>query len=256
VKNVWYAAGGGWTARTLMRAGAVVLGVLLVAAVAATAFVGGFWYAHHRASQATLPVLAVAPTYALKNQLGQTVASSAFLGKVQLVTFLSPYCTSYCPLIALNLLSLEKALEAADLAERVQFVAFNVDPENTGSPQMTAFLRQFGWNPEDTRWQFLTGPSDEVRKVVSKGFFIDYERVSEAQQEAAAEAERQRGTFVPEPEVANPLAVQAKPDYDILHNDALVVVDPQGRIRQVYDEASRVPNADLLATINRLVAGG
>jgi cytochrome oxidase Cu insertion factor (SCO1/SenC/PrrC family) len=50
--------------------------------------------------------------------------------------------------------------------------------------------------------------------------------------------------------------VQAKPDYDILHNDALVVVDPQGRIRQVYDEASRVPNADLLATINRLAAGG
>jgi protein SCO1/2 len=240
-----------------MRAGVLVLAILVAAAVIATAFVGGFWYAQHRAAaRDALPVLAVAPTYVLTNQLGQTVPSSSFRGKVQIVTFLSPYCTSYCPLIAFNLMSLERALEVGGLADRVQLVAFNVDPENTGQRQMAAFLRQYGWKPEDTRWQFLTGAPDEVRKVVSKGFFIDYERVSEAQQDEEAEAERRRGTFVAEPEVANPLASQAKPDYDILHNDALVVVDPRGRIRKVYDEASRVPNAELLVTINRLAADG
>jgi hypothetical protein len=33
-------------------------------------------------------------------------------------------------------------------------------------------------------------------------------------------------------------------------------VDTAGRIREVYDEASRMPNAELLVTINRLAAGG
>jgi protein SCO1/2 len=241
---------------SVMRAGVLVLAILVAAAVIATAFVGGFWYAQHRAAaQAALPVLAAAPTYALTNQLGQTVASSSFRGKVQIVTFLSPYCTSYCPLIAFNLVSLEKALEAGGLADRVQFVAFNVDPGNTGPQKMAAFLQQYGWDPKDTRWQFLTGSPEEVRKVVTRGFFIDYQRVSEAQQEAEAEAARRSGSFVPEPEVANPLAAQARPDYDILHNDALVVVDPEGRVRRVYDEASRVPNAELLVTINSLAAG-
>jgi cytochrome oxidase Cu insertion factor (SCO1/SenC/PrrC family) len=113
-----------------MRTATLVLSIVIAAAVIATAFVGGFWYQQHRsAAHTTLPVLGNAPTYTLTNQLAQPVAASSFRGKVQLVTFLSPYCTGYCPLIALHLASLEKALEAGGLAGHVQFVAFNVDPE-------------------------------------------------------------------------------------------------------------------------------
>jgi protein SCO1 len=239
-----------------MRTGTLLLGIVVAAAVVATAFVGGYRYAQSRlAAQAALPVLGNAPTYTLTNQLGAPVTSASFHGKVQLVTFLSPYCTEYCPLIALNLASLEQALQAGGLADRVQFVAFNVDPEHTGPPAMAAFLKQYGWDPSDPHWQFLTGLPAAIRTVVTKGFFIDYEQVSEKQEDAEANAARRLGRFVPEPEVANALAAQARPDYDIVHNDALVVVDPQGRLRVVYDEASRVPNAELLATISRLAAG-
>jgi len=241
----------------MMRTGTLVLSIVIAAAVIATAFVGGLWYQQHRsAAHATLPILGNAPTYTLTNQLGQPVAASSFRGKVQLVTFLSPYCTGYCPLIALNLASLEKTLEAGGLAGHVQFVAFNVDPEHTGPQAMAAFLKQYGWDPNDTRWQFLTGSPEAIRTVVTKGFFIEYERVSEEEQEAEATIAKHEGRFVPEPEVANPLAEQAKPDYDVIHNDALVIVDPEGRMRVIYDEASRVPNAELLATIRQLAAGG
>jgi protein SCO1/2 len=240
-----------------MRTLTLVLSIVIAAAVIATAFVGGFWYAQHRtAALARLPVLGPAPSYTLTNQTGQAVASSSFLGKVQVVTFLFPYCTGYCPLIALNLASLETALKAGGLADHVQFVAFDVDPAHTGPKEMAAFLAQYGWDPKDPHWQFLTGSPEAIRNVVTKGFFIDFEQVSEAQEGAEAALARQQGRFVPEPEVANPLAEQARPDYDVVHNDALVVVDPKGRMRVVYDEASRVPNAELLATITRLAAGG
>ena len=240
-----------------MRTGTYLLSIVLAAAIIAMAFVGGYWYAQHRsAARDAIPILGNAPAYTLTNQLGKTVSSTSFRGKVQLVTFLSPYCTGYCPLIALNLASLEKALEAGGLAGQVQFVAFDVDPEHTGPSAMAAFLQQYGWDPNGPHWQFLTGSPEAIRTVVTKGFFIDYEQVSEEQQDAEAEEARRQGRYVPEPEVANPLADQAKPDYAVIHNDALVIVDPKGRLRVVYDEASRVSNAELLATISQLAAGG
>jgi protein SCO1/2 len=228
----------------------------LIAVALAAAFVGGYRLGRHRATHRdALPVLGEAPTYALVNQLGRTVSSRSFIGKVQLVTFLSPYCTSYCPLIAFNLMSLERVLEEAGLADRVQLVAFDVDPQRTGPATMAAFLAQYGWDPRDTRWQFLTGTAEQVRTVVTGGFFIDYGVETEAQQSAEERAARREGRFVPQPEVANPLAARAAPDYDVVHNDALVVVDPQGRMRVIFDQADRVSNTELMGVIRHLLGG-
>jgi protein SCO1/2 len=230
---------------------------LVAAAALAAVFAAGYWFGRHADStRETLPVLGTSPRYELVNQLGQTVSSERFLGRVQLVTFLSPYCTSYCPLIAFNLISLERVLEEAGLADRVQLVAFDVDPEHTGPATMAAFLEQYGWNPRDTRWQFLTGTPKQVRTVVTDGFFIDYSVVPEAQQAVEDKAAKREGRFVPQPEVANPLAARASPDYDVVHSDALVVVDPQGNLRVIYDQADRVSNAELMAVINDLLGTG
>lgn len=227
---------------------------LVAAAALAAVFAAGYWFGRHGATtREALPVLGSAPEYTLVNQLDQTVSSKSFLGKVQLVTFLSPYCTSYCPLIAFNLASLERVLEDAGLADRVQIVAFDLDPEHTGPATMAAFLEQYGWDPHDTRWQFLTGTPEQIRSVVTGGFFIDYSVVSEAQQAAQDEAAKRTGRFVPQPEVANPLAAQARPDYDVVHNDALVAVDPEGRIRIIYDQADRLSDTELMALINGLL---
>ena len=91
---------------------------------------------------------------------------------MQLVAFLFPYCTGFCPLIALHLVGLETALRGTGLANEVQFVAFNVDPKHTGPKQAAAFLTEYGWNPHDLRFQFLTGSPEATRRVVRGGYHV------------------------------------------------------------------------------------
>jgi protein SCO1 len=201
--------------------------------------------ARHPGPQA-LPVLGEAPQFrGLTNQLGKPVDSSRFAGKVQVVTFLFPYCTTYCPLVAAHLAGLESTLELAGLKEEVEIVAYNVDPEGSGPAQMRAFLEQYGWDPRDRHVEYLTGAPQEIRRIVTRGYHVAYQRDSG---EAGGGPE-----LNPQPEVVNPLAVQAHVAYDIVHNDALEIVDGKGRIRKVYEQADVVSNARLLRDIRALL---
>jgi protein SCO1/2 len=232
----------------------VLLGLAVVLAAAAGFFAGAY---HDRRSSAgsDLAPIRPAPQYVLTNQLGRPVSSASFDGKVQIVTFLFPYCTTYCPLIAAELVRFEDAIRGTTFADRVRIVAFNVDPQGSGPPQMRAFLRQYGWNPEDTRWQFLTGSPAEIRRVVTRGYMVGYERESLAQEARDEARERAQGTYIPQPSVENPLAAKAHVDYDVGHNDVLEIVGPDGRIEKIFDEAERVPDDQLLAVVQRLLRG-
>ncbi|HKK01333.1 MAG TPA: SCO family protein [Desulfuromonadales bacterium] len=194
-----------------------------------------------------------APDYTLTDQLGRQVSSTAFDGKVRIVAFLFPYCTGYCPLIAHNFVSLERVLKAAGLADRVQIIAFNVDPANTGPAQMRTFQEQYGWHPEDTHWQYLTGPPDEIHRIVTGAYHISYQKVSNASEEQEIEKEKEKGTYVPEPVVSNKMADKANVDYDIVHNDALAIVDTRGRIRKYFNDANRVSNDQIMDVVYRLL---
>ncbi|MEJ2080233.1 MAG: SCO family protein [Acidobacteriota bacterium] len=200
-----------------------------------------------------LPKLGSVPDYTLTDQLGRQVSSSAFDGKVRIVAFLFPYCTGYCPLIAHNFVSLERVLKAAGLADQVQIIAFDVDPENTGPTQMRTFQAQYGWNPDDTHWEFLSGSPDEIRRIVTDAYHISYQKVSNASEELEIEKEKQKGIYVPEPVVSNRMAAEANVDYDIVHNDALVMVDPQGHIRKYFDDANRVSNDQIMDVVYQLL---
>jgi len=214
---------------------------------------GAYWLGRTQgqAAGAPLPVLGQAPDYTFTNQLGQPVRSAQFSGKVQVVTFLFPYCTTVCPLIAAHLTNfMRQEVLPTDLADRVQLVAFNVDPAHTGPPEMRAFLAQYGWDPHDLHWQYLVGDPQAVRRVVTQGFLVDYRR-------ASGEADRQPlpGDIVPvQPEVENALARRAHVDYDIVHNDVIELVDPQGRIRKFYTSGDTV-GPDRLARDVRALLG-
>jgi len=204
-------------------------------------------------TQAPLPVLGQVPDYTLTNQLGQATSSTSFHGKVRVVTFLFTYCRGYCPLIAHNLLTLESVLRTAGMADRVQLVAFNVDPAETGPAQMRAFQKQYGWDPSNLHWQFLTGSPEEIRHIVTGAYYVFFKKVGD---DDGQEEARGRGTdedSVPEPVVVNKLADEAHVDYDIMHNDMLAVVDTDGRIRKMFDEADRVSDQELMDVIEQLL---
>jgi cytochrome oxidase Cu insertion factor (SCO1/SenC/PrrC family) len=196
-----------------------------------------------------LPVMGRVPEYTLTNQLGRDVSSSSFDGKVRVVSFLFTYCRGYCPLIAHNFMSIERLLRISGLDDQVQLITFNVDPENTGPAEMSAFQKQYGWDPENPHWQYLTGPPETIRKIVTDGYHVYYRKV----QEDDEETEITDTDAVPEPVVENRLADKAGVDYDIMHNDLIAIVDPQGRIRKIFGEADRVSDEQLMEVIQQLI---
>ncbi|MGH7329136.1 MAG: SCO family protein [Polyangiaceae bacterium] len=228
--------------------------VLLVAVILAAVGELGFSLSRHRSQISGMPAIRAAPQYVLVNQLGQSVNSTAFDGKVQIVAFLFPYCKEYCPLIAAELVRFNRDLQGTDLANRVQFVAFNVDPAGSGAPQLRAFMNEYGWNPRDTRWQFLTGSPQAIHHVVTDGYMVYYAKESLAQEAREEAQERAKGGHVAEPRVQNKLADKAHVDYDVVHNDILELVGPDGQIRKIYDDGEKVPEKDLFADVRTLAA--
>lgn len=235
-----------------MRKFILLLAILIVGGL--VGFAAG-WRLHPALqNKGKLPDMGGVPNYMLTDQLGRQVSSTAFDGKVRVVAFLFPYCTGYCPLIAHNFVSLERVLKAAGIADRVQLVAFNVDPANTGPAQMKTFQEQYGWNPNDTHWEYLTGPPDEIRRIVTDSYHISYQKVSNESENKEIEKEKKEGSYVPEPVVGNKMADEANVNYDIIHNDALVIVDTKGRIRKYFDDANRVSNDQIMDVVYQLLS--
>ncbi len=216
-------------------------------------FAAGMLVERARSAPPALADLGPAPRYTLTNQLGQPVASQAFAGKVQVVTFLFPYCTTYCPLIAAHLMGFERLMVLAQggLQNKVEIVSFNVAPGTVGPKEMREFLHQYGWDPRDPHWQFLTGSRAQIRKVVTGGYHVAFRRVAASDDDSDADT-----TGTPQLTVANPLAAKAKPGFDITHNDAIEIVDGKGRIRKIYDDADVVPNEQLWKDVSRLLKAG
>ncbi|MDX6246215.1 MAG: hypothetical protein QOE76_3938 [Frankiales bacterium] len=195
-----------------------------------------------------------APSWTLTDQNGKTVSSSDFAGKVQVVAYLFPYCTTFCPAETHVLSALEADLKDAGLAgKRVQLVAFNVDPENTGPTEMRAFLQEYGVSPTDPSWSYLTGTADQVRHVVNDGYHVYYQKISLADEAKQVLKEKQLGTYTPATVVPNSLTAAAKPSYDIVHNQQIDVVAPDGRVASIFSEGSQVSETDLYQAVQHAI---
>ncbi|MDX6227899.1 MAG: hypothetical protein QOI76_1289 [Frankiales bacterium] len=195
-----------------------------------------------------------APSWTLTDQNGKTVSSADFAGKVQVVAYLFPYCTTFCPAETHVLSALEADLKDAGLAgKRVQLVAFNVDPENTGPSEMRGFLQEYGVSPADPSWSYLTGTPTQIKQVVNDGYHVFYERISLADEAKQVAKEKQRGTYTPAAVVPNSLQAAAKPTYDIVHNQQINVVAPDGRIAAVFSEGSVVSETDLYQAVQHAI---
>lgn len=226
----------------------------LVLLLAAT----GWWAVRRVPSQdktqaRPLPVMGLAPDYALMNQWAEPVNAHEFAGRVQIVSFLFPYCTNYCPLIAAKLTKIAGRIQDAHLQNSVRIVSFNVDPEHTGPVQMRAFMRQYGWNPRDLMWQFLTGKPDAMRRVIAEGFHVYYRTISLATEAANRSRALRASDYVPEPTMHNALAKQAKPDYDVVHNDVIVIVGQHGHLRRYFMNGSQVSTREIMVTLRQLL---
>jgi cytochrome oxidase Cu insertion factor (SCO1/SenC/PrrC family) len=112
-----------------------------------------------------------APPFTLTDQRGQQVSMSALRGKLVLLTFLDPVCTSDCPLIA-NQLAIANS-QLGPLAQQVEIVAIDTNPTFHLVTDVKAFSDSHGLGGL-SNWHFLCGPPDRLQDVLSAyGISVD-----------------------------------------------------------------------------------
>jgi cytochrome oxidase Cu insertion factor (SCO1/SenC/PrrC family) len=103
-----------------------------------------------------------APGFILTDQHGRTVSLASLRGKVVLLTFLDPVCTSDCPLEAQEFRQAGQLLGAAD--QQVELVAIVANPVNYQVGYTQAFDRQEGLT-DVPNWLYLTGNLAQLQAV-------------------------------------------------------------------------------------------
>jgi cytochrome oxidase Cu insertion factor (SCO1/SenC/PrrC family) len=103
---------------------------------------------------------AVAPGFTLTDQFGKRVSLRSLRGKVVVVSFNDPECTTICPLTTTALLRAKKLLGPA--ASEVELLGVGANPEATGVNSVRAYSET---HEMLHKWRFLTGSLPELRRV-------------------------------------------------------------------------------------------
>ena len=194
------AAFGAADARTVAAAwalGLTVLGVFPLAAAAASRSADPVIAQAIDGSAAALNFQA--PGFRLTDQDGRPVSLATLRGKVVLLTFLDPVCTSDCPLIAQEFREADQILGAN--RRNVVLVAIAANPVYHTAVYTRAFDQQEGLS-RVPNWKFLSGPLPELRRV-----WKDYAVTAEVTPAGGM----------------------------VLHNDVAYVIDAAGRTRTELD---------------------
>jgi protein SCO1/2 len=160
-----------------------------------------------RASLAELPVLGHVPAFAMPDQRGQVVTDDSLRGQVLVVDFFYATCTTSCPMLTGRMLAVQKALagceEQLGCALPVRLVSITLDPENDTPEVLRGYAQRAG--ADERRWSFLSGRSEDLDRIVVRGFKSTFER-------------------------ADPSAGIGA----IMHGEWLVLVDGAGSLRGFY----------------------
>jgi cytochrome oxidase Cu insertion factor (SCO1/SenC/PrrC family) len=145
------------------------------------------------------PLDVPATGFSLTNTQGRTVTLASLRGKVVLMTFLDPVCTTDCPVMAQEFKAAGTLLGAQD--SKVELVAIAANPTYYGIQFTRAFSQQEGLS-DVANWQYLTGTITQLRGIWNQ-YAVDVENLP-----------------------AGGMAA---------HNDLAFVIDPSGTIREELD---------------------
>jgi cytochrome oxidase Cu insertion factor (SCO1/SenC/PrrC family) len=144
----------------------------------------------------TLAVIRAAPDFELADADGRTIRLSELRGRVALVSFIFTSCTAACPLLTQRMALLQQRLRGT--TPHPVFVSITVDPARDSAAALAAYAARFG--ADRRSWHFVR---DEPRAL------------------AAVLARWDEWT--------RPL-----PKGDVDHPARVHLVDPRGRVREIY----------------------
>ena len=108
------------------------------------------------------PLNFAAPAFTLTDQDGRQVSLASLRGKVVLLTFLDPVCTSDCPLIAQEFREADQVLGAS--SRHVELVAIVANPVYLSTAYTRAFDSQEGLS-RVPNWLYLTGSLGQLQQA-------------------------------------------------------------------------------------------
>ena len=136
----------------------VVAGVLVAADGHATS--GGSNRTSKQAMDPGIPISGSAPDFTLTDQFGRRVSLHAFRGRVAILAFIDPVCTTICPLTTAAMTAAKAMLGPA--AARVQLLGVAANPTVTAVKSVRAYSEAHGMMQE---WRFLTAPLPRLKEV-------------------------------------------------------------------------------------------
>jgi len=208
-----------------------VVGVFFVLVIAAALGAGLIVYVKHearmeaeakfqaQAAPVKLPPRPL-PEFALTNQDGEPVSKASQNGKVWLSYVVFSTWPGQCIVLTNQFKDFQEQIK--DMPD-VELVSVSVDPEYDTPDVLKAFGEQYQAGPQ---WKFLTGPKEDIYRLLQKGFLLDA--------------------------APNPDPEQVATGEKILHTTKVVLVDPAGQIRQYYDGLPEENYATVLEDIRAL----
>jgi cytochrome oxidase Cu insertion factor (SCO1/SenC/PrrC family) len=160
-----------------------------------------------------------APGFQLTDQNGRTVSLASLRGKVVLMTFLDPVCTTDCPIIGAEFRQAGVLLGSAD--KNVELVAIVANPTYRSTAATQAFDAEEGLNTVPN-WLFLTGSLNQLQRIWTRYGIAVYNL---------------------------PAGAMAA------HNDVAVVIDRHGAIRQELNIDPGPGSASTKSSFSALLAG-
>ena len=152
------------------------------------------------------PLSQRAPEFTLTDQFGQSVSLRSYRGKVVILAFNDPVCTTVCPLTTTAMIEAKALLGAA--GSKVQLLGVAANPTYTGVKWVRAYSEAHQMMHQ---WRFLTGSLTQLKRV-----WHDY----------GIEAQLVNG--------------------QIDHTPALYVIDQQGRLSRLFMSQMAFSSVDQL----------
>ncbi|MFZ2648690.1 MAG: SCO family protein [Burkholderiaceae bacterium] len=153
------------------------------------------------ASEPHLAAIRQAPDFTLTNTRAQQVRLAQLRGRTVLLAFIFTHCSSACPMLSYRMGLLQARLAKAGLfPARIALLSVTVDPQRDSAEVLERYARRFHARPG---WHFLRDEPERLQPVLA-----DYD------------------------EWTKRLA-----SGDVDHPARLYLIDPSGRIREIYSLA-------------------
>jgi protein SCO1/2 len=162
------------------------------------------------------------PPFSLVERSGKTTTLADLRGTIWIADFIYTTCQDTCPMQTAEMAQLQEQWK--DRAG-LKLVSFSVDPEKDTTEVLSRYANRY--KADSQRWLFLTGPKEEIGRLVQEGFRLS----------------------------AVALSSDGKKDSVVMHSPRFVLIDKQAEIRGYYDSRDQQALERLKKDVATLVNG-